>query len=178
MLDGEFVEVAMNQRAKRFLIALAGMVMLGGGYLMAQAAKPSADVNQLMRALFFPNSNVVFLTQRQDPDEIKRASEPSAATDPLMSVFNGWGAVENSALTISDSADLLMTPGRVCSNGKPAPIAEAEWVRFVNQLRDAGKVAYEAAKTKNQEKMLDASDVLNTSCANCHNRYRRAVRCQ
>jgi hypothetical protein len=71
-----------------------------------------------------------------------------------------------------------MTPGRVCSNGKAAPIAEPEWIRFVNQLRDAGKVAYEAAKTKDMDKMLEVSDVLNTSCANCHNRYRRAVRCQ
>ena len=168
----------MNSRAKRFLMAFVAMAALGAGYAMAQAAKPVADVNQLMRALFFSNSNVVFLTQRENPDDIRRAPEPSAATDPLMSVFNGWGAVENSALTISDSADLLMTPGRVCSNGKAAPIAEAEWIRFVQILRDAGKVAYEAAKTKDMDKMLEASDVLNTSCANCHNRYRRAVRCQ
>ena len=168
----------MKPRMKRFLMTVVALTALGCGYAMAQAAKPVADVNQLMRALFFPNSNVVFLTQRMNPLEIKQASEPSAATDPLMSVFNGWGAVENSALTISDSADLLMTPGRVCSNGKTAPIAEPEWIRFVNQLRDAGKVAYEAAKTKDMDKMLDASDVLNTSCANCHNRYRRAVRCQ
>ena len=94
----------MKPRMKRFLMTAMALTALGCGYAMAQAAKPVADVNQLMRALFFPNSNVVFLTQRMNPQEIKQASEPSAATDPLMSVFNGWGAVENSALTISDSA--------------------------------------------------------------------------
>lgn len=152
------------------------------GFLLAQSPDkpvvPAATLNQLMQGLFFPHSNVVFATQRVNPAEVKRAPEPSAATDPLTGIFGGWDAVENSALTLVDASDLLMTPGRVCSNGKEMPIKNADWVRYVDQLRVAGKVAYLAAKTKDIDKMFEASDVLNVACANCHNRYRRANRCQ
>lgn len=139
---------------------------------------PAADLNQLMRGLFFPNSNVVFFTQVHDPTEVQVAPAPSAATDPLSSVFGKWEAVQNSALTIADAADLLMTPGRKCSNGKDVPVSRPDWVQLVNQLREAGIVAYKAALTKNQDKMIEASEVLNTSCANCHGKYRARVRCQ
>ena len=88
--------------------------------------------------------------------------------------------MENSALTLADAADLLMTPGRKCSNGRDVPLANADWAPMVNRLREASMVAYKAALTKDQDKMLDASDVLASSCANCHNKYRlgTANRCR
>jgi len=136
------------------------------------ASPPAANLNQLMRSLFFPHSNVVFFTQRYDPAAVKSASEPSASTDPLTGVFGGWEAVENSALTLADAADLLMTPGRKCSNGRDVPLANADWAQMVKVVREASMVAYRAALTKNQDKMLEASEVLAASCANCHNKYR------
>ena len=154
------------------------MVIVAGAMLAQTPQRPAADLNQLMRGLFFPHSNVVFAPQRVNPAEVKRAPEPSAATDPLNGIFGGWDAVENSALTIIEGADLLMTPGRVCSNGKDVPVGNPDWIKFVVDLRAAGKVAYESAKTKNIDKMFDAADVMNVACANCHNKYRRAVRCQ
>lgn len=161
------------------LLTLALALCAFTGFIAAQSAnKPVADVNQLMRGLFFPHSNVVFATQRIDPAEVKRAPEPSAATDPLNGVFGGWDAVENSALTMLEGSELLLTPGRPCSNGKEAPVKAPDWIKMVADLRAAAQVSLDAAKTKNQDKMIEASDVLNTSCANCHNRYRRAVRCQ
>jgi len=159
-------------------VALVGVAGLLVAQTPQRAAPPAANLNQLMRGLFFPHSNVVFDTQRHDPAEIKRAAEPSASPDPLTGVFGGWEAVENSALTLIEGADLLMTPGRTCSNGKPVPVAEADWVKFVQQVRDAGQVAYKAAQSKNMDNMFEASDVLNVACANCHGRYRRANRCQ
>ena len=161
-------------------------VLLSAGFLMAQPPapappKPSAPVatlNQLMRVLFFPDSNVVFFTQRYDPATVKRADEPSASTDPLTGVFGGWEAVENSALTLADSADLLLTPGRKCSNGKDVPLGNADWTPLVNGLKEASMVAYKAALTKDRDKLLDASAVLAQSCQNCHNKYRARVRCQ
>lgn len=171
-----------KNRAITTAMGAAVSLSLFTGFLLAQPAQrtppPAADLNQLMRGLFFPNSNVVFATQRQDPTEIKRAPEPSAATDPLMSVFGGWDAVENSALTLIDGSDLLMTPGRTCSNGKAVPINAPDWEKMVDQLREAGRVAYKAAQSKNIDRMFEASDVLNVACANCHNKYRRATRCQ
>ena len=180
---------ASNRRARRarringpVTVAIAAAVC--GGFLLAQStpqsapqpsprtAAPAANLNQLMRSLFFPHSNVVFFTQRYDPAAVKPASEPSGSTDPLTGVFGGWEAVENSALTLADAADLLMTPGRKCANGRDVPLANADWVQMVNGLRDASMFAYKAALTKDRDKMLQASDVLATSCSNCHNKYR------
>jgi|GEM_PF-659899 len=179
-----------NRRARRAVmrisrrmpgpVTIAITAVLCAGFLMAQSAPksssqtgaPAANLNQLMRSLFFPDSNVVFFTQRYDPAEVKPASEPSASTDPLTGVFGGWDAVENSALTLADAADLLMTPGRKCSNGRDVPLANADWAQLVNGLREASVVAYKAALTKDRDKMLEASEVLSASCANCHNKYR------
>lgn len=169
------------------LLPAAAAAVAFAGFLTAQStppakpAPPAANLNQLMRGLFFPHANVVFYTQIHDPAELKMTNEPSASTDPLTGVFGKWEAVENSALTLSDAADLLMTPGRKCVNGRDVPIGQAQWVQFVNQLREAGKVAYKAAQSKDMATMVKASDVLNASCADCHGKYRpRALegRCQ
>ena len=171
-----------NCRARFWVMVVTIAAVLSAGSLLAQdspkPAPPAADLNQLMRGLFFPHSNVVFSTQGTNPADVKRAMLPSAASDPLTGIFGGWDAVENSALTIVEGADLLMTAGRTCSNGREVPVKAADWAKLVDQLKEAGKVVYQAARTKNMDKMLDASDVLNTACANCHNKYRRAKRCE
>ncbi len=167
----------MNRIASGAVFVAVG-AGLYAGFLMAQSSPtpaipaPAANLNQLMRSLFFPHSNVVFFTQRYDPATVKQADEPSASTDPLTGVFGGWEAVENSALTMADAADLLMTPGRKCSNGRDVPLANADWAKLVEGVRAASMVAYKAALTKNQDNMLMASDVLAQSCSNCHNKYR------
>lgn len=169
-----------NMRLK--LIPAASFWVAGfcAAALLAQStpAPPAANLNQLMRGLFFPLSNAIFAGQRVDPGTIPRAPEPSAASDPLTGVFGGWEALENSALTLIDAADLLMTPGRTCSNGRQVPVTAPDWTRFADQLREAGRAAYAAAQSRSMERILEASDTLATSCANCHNRYRRASRCQ
>lgn len=94
------------------------------------------------------------------------------AINPLASSYGKWEAVENASLAIVEAANLLTVPGRKCSNGLPVPVANADWPKLVQGLRDAGMAAYKAAQTKNQDKILDASDVMTTACANCHDKYR------
>jgi len=161
-----------NRRVR--CVAIAAVVLVGS--MLAQSPPPPtppvANLNQLMRSLFFPHSNVVFFTQRYNPADVKRAEEPSGSTDPLTGVFGGWEAVENSALTMADAADLLMTAGRKCSNGRDVPLTNADWAKLVTGLREASMVAYKAALTKDRDKMTEASEVLAVSCSNCHNKYR------
>jgi hypothetical protein len=131
-----------------------------------------ANLAQVMRGILLPNSNVIFFAQSNNPSDVKPAADPSSATDPLASTYGGWTAVENSSLALSEAARLLTVPGRVCSNGRPVPVVNADWGKFVQELRQAGLSAFKAAQTKNQDKMLDAADVVTTACTNCHNRYR------
>jgi cytochrome c553 len=115
---------------------------------------------------------VIFAAQSQNPADIPPAKDPSTATDPLTNAYGKWEAVENSALALSESANLLTLPGRKCANGRPVPIGNADWGKFVQGLREAGEKAYKAAQSKDQDKILDAADTMTTACANCHEKYR------
>lgn len=138
----------------------------------AAASRTPATLTQLMRGTLYPASNVVFAAQDQNPADVPRAKDPNMATDPLTTVFGKWEAVENSALAITEVANLLELPGRKCANGVDVPLKNPDWAKFVQELRDAGMTAYAAAKTKDQDKMTDAAGVLSTACSNCHMKYR------
>ena len=133
-----------------------------------------ADLNQLMRGALYPPANVVFVSQVEDPDALKKAfrGDPAMATDPLNAAFGGWVAVENAALTLAESANLLAIPGRNCSNGVPVPVKATVWAGFVQQLRDGSMKAYQAARKKDQDAMIEASNAVNASCEGCHRRWR------
>ena len=133
-------------------------------------------VNQLMRGLYFPASNVVFAGQTDDPASIPRDLRGSVSTDLLRSVFGGWEAVENSALVIAEATPLLLLPGRTCSNGRMAPVADTEWTRYANDTREAALVSARAARAKDQERLIEATDQLSMSCSNCHRAYREGGR--
>jgi hypothetical protein len=138
--------------------------------------KHPANLAQLMRGTLFSESNVIFAAQSVNPADIPRAQVPSAATDPLNGVYGGWNAIENISLAMAEMTDLLEVPGRLCSNGRPVPTKNADWSSLVNGLRDASLKSYEAAKSKNQDNIVEASDALTTACSNCHRKYRDTPR--
>jgi hypothetical protein len=137
-----------------------------------------SDLNQLMRGVLYPAANVVFSAQIDNPADVKfvPGKDPSMATDPLASTFGGWQAVENAALALTESANLLLIPGRNCANGLPVPMNSPDWPKFVQELRDAGVKAYKAAQSKDQDKMVDAADTLSAACAGCHRKWREKPR--
>ncbi len=132
-----------------------------------------ANLTELMRGTFYPSSNIVFAAQDLDPETVPHAKDPSMATDLLTSTFGKWEAVENSALAMAELANLLTLPGRKCANGVDVPVSSPDWVKFVQELRDAGMSAYAAAKSKNQEKIFDATGVLSDACFHCHAKFRQ-----
>lgn len=148
----------------------------GRGAASAQQLKPQvyAVLGQVMKGVIFPASNVIFAAQKENPADVKPAKDPSTATDLLDGSYGKWEAVENSALAIAEAANLLILPGRKCSNGLDVPLKNPDWSQFVQGLREAAMTAYKAAQSKNQHKMVDAAATLNAACANCHNRYRVA----
>ena len=135
-------------------------------------ARNPATLAQLMKGILFPNSNVVFFAQADNPAAVPPAKDPALATNPLASSYGKWEAVENSSLAIVEAANLLTVPGRKCSNGRAVPVTNADWPKLVQGLRSAGMTAYKAAQAKDQDKILDAADVITTACSNCHDKYR------
>lgn len=146
------------------------------GVTTAYELKPQiyAVLAQLMRGIMFPASNVVFAAQHENPADVTPAKDPSTATDVLDGSYGKWEGVENSALAIAEAANLLMLPGRKCSNGRNVPVKNPDWSQLVHGLQDAAMTAYKAAESRNQDKMVEAAATLNTACANCHDRYRFA----
>ena len=138
------------------------------------APQVHANLNQLMRGVLYPAANVVFFAQADDPGAVKPipGNDPGMATDPLTSTFGGWQAVENAALALAESANLLSIPGRSCSNGAPVPTKDPAWAMFVQEVRDVSMKAYRAAQAKDQDKMIEISETLSTACAGCHRKWR------
>ena len=145
----------------------------------ANSSSPPATLAQLMKGLLFTNSNVIFAAQNDDPAKVAPAKDPSLALNPLENSYGKWEAVENSALALAESARLLTVPGRKCSNGRNVPLQNPDWAKLVQGLRDASMTVYKAAQTKDQDKIVDAADVMTTACSNCHDKYREPeVRCK
>jgi hypothetical protein len=156
------------------MLTMCGLTLAAQTSSTTAAQEVHANLNQLMRGVLYPAANVVFFAQADDPGEVKPipGHDPSMATDPLTSTFGGWQAVENGALALVESANLLVIPGRVCSNGAPVPTTDPAWATFVQQVRDAGLAAYKAAQAKDQDKMIAISGPLSAACAGCHRKWR------
>jgi S-disulfanyl-L-cysteine oxidoreductase SoxD len=159
----------------------------------ARTAEPSAgpdgSLAELMRAIAFPNANIIFNLQLKDPGTQQKKKSNPVPFDYVewgTGVYPGWLAVDQAAVAIVEGAPLLLTPGRRCQNGKPVPVNAADWRQFVVAMADAGKLAYRASKARNFEAFTEISEKLNDTCANCHKVYRDkggtegsgAIRCQ
>ena len=166
----------MRRTALTFSIMLTafGLSLIAQTPSTTAAQEVRADLNQLMRGVLYPAANVVFSAQADNPADAKVATgqDPSMATDPLMSTFGGWQAIENASLALAESTNLLLIPGRLCANGAPVPVQDPAWATFLQQVRDASMKAYKAAQAKDQDKMIAISEELSASCANCHRKWR------
>jgi cytochrome c553 len=125
------------------------------------------------REIYFPNSNLIFDVQQNDPGAPKKKTESSgSSTDTYSGAYGGWEIVENAAIALTDGVDLILKPGRTCQNGKPVPINQPDFQKFARAMRDAGRVALQAARTRNQEKVSDATNNIADACSSCHEVYR------
>jgi hypothetical protein len=142
------------------------------------------NLSQVMRGILFPNANLIFNVQTHDPSEKKPDPADTKAPDTLnwvtwgTNLYSPWELVDYAAVTLAESAPLMLTPGRTCENGKPVPVNDPDWIKFTQELADAGKAAYKAAQTRNQEAVSDATSVISDACAHCHQVYRRDTRAQ
>src|SRR5438105_12186482 len=160
------------------VIAQARGARAGAAAAAPRAQQVHGTLLQVMRGILFPNSNVLFPSQSVDPASVQKDADPTASVNPLAGAYGGWEAIENSGLAMAEAANLLTIPGRVCGNGKPVPVQNADWQRFVQGLRDAGTATYKAGQSKNMDMVLDAADKVTTACMNCHEVYREKTSAQ
>jgi mono/diheme cytochrome c family protein len=145
------------------------------------ALPPSGTVAQVMRGILFPSSNIIFTTQSIDPGAKKQIADSSTGGFDWLtwggSVYPGWDVVDYAAISLAESAKLMLTPGRRCENGRLVPVNDPDWIKFTLELEAAGKAAYKASQTRKQETISDSTNQLNDSCMNCHRVYRGRTHC-
>src|ERR1700731_3375852 len=83
--------------------------------------RPAGDLAQVMRGILFPNSNLLFDVQQNDPGAPPKLDTHvnGSASKNYADVYTGWQVVEGAATAIAESADIILKRGRLCSNGRP-----------------------------------------------------------
>src|SRR5207253_8190651 len=131
------------------------------GGATASLGAPEGNLAEVMRAIAFPNANIIFNTQLKDPGaQAKKelAKSPFDYVEWGSTVYPGWLAVDQAAVALVESAPLLLMPGPSCQNGRPVPVDRSDWKRYVRELMDAGKLARRASQARNFEAFIDISE--------------------
>lgn len=144
----------------------------------ARVYPPLGNMAQLMRGIFFTNSNLVFTVQTRDP--AAPVPPPSADNQAAgfsfvdwgMGIYKGWELIDNAALALADASPLMLAPGIRCENGRPAPVTDADWIKFTEEMIAVARRTYRVVQTRNQEAVSEVTGDLSDACANCHRAYR------
>ena len=116
------------------------------GALLQAPFKPVATVRQIMTLMTIPASDVIF---------------DAASVEPKNDA--AWQSVQDNAITLAESGNLMMLPGRARDN--------KEWAKESRAMIDAAIAASNAARAKNPDQLMDASDKIYNTCESCHNKY-------
>ncbi|MBV8847023.1 MAG: cytochrome c [Bryobacterales bacterium] len=129
-----------------------GVALFAGALLPAQQDfSRSVAMKQLMLDLIHPASNEILLS-------VNRGGPQNDSE---------WAGVRRSALTLAESGDLLMLPGRVREQG--------DWAKNAKMLSEAGMAAYKAAESKDVKALGAVTDAIDAACTGCHKQYRPNV---
>jgi mono/diheme cytochrome c family protein len=138
---------------------------------------PTATLNQLMRGVFFPNSNLIFSIQEREAKDLPPqpdTSKPGGVTifEWGQMVYTGWPVVENASAALADASALMLQPGLRCDNGRLAPNTEPDWIRFTDQMIAVARRTYRLAQTRDKDAVSEFTADLSNACSACHLAYR------
>ena len=143
----------------------------------------TGDLQTIMRAIFFPNANMIFNVQTHDP-AAKKAYTGSASggadfdwVEWGKALYPGWEDIDYAAVALAEVSPLLLSPGRTCQSGNAVPVADANWIKFSNDMTTAARKVLAASKTRKQDEVSESTNDLNDACQNCHRMYRGRTRC-
>lgn len=126
---------------------LAVFLMAASAVAQAPTTQAVGTMSQLMIDVIYPTSDAIFYIGRTPP---KTEVE--------------WGMVRENALTLAESANLLMMSARARD--------QERWMKDARLLLDVGSAAYKLAQAKDLDGILALNDQLNTACVTCHMDYR------
>jgi hypothetical protein len=153
------VSVALFVCGIGFIITAARMTKGSAGTRVdAAVMTPVASIKQIMNGIVMPDATVVYKA-------VGSTTTAAGVEETAPRNDKEWAAVGNSAAALVESGNLLLLGGRALDKG--------DWVKMTREFIDASKAALEAAVAKNTDGILAAGGDLNTSCDNCHAKYKR-----
>ena len=153
---------------------LRGEIMSANPQILKFIASEAVPAEKSVFVASVDVSVIIFDVQTNDPGVERKLSDDvtRGALITFANIYSGWEVVQNAAIVLEEAPDLILKPGRLCSNGKPVPLERADFRKYAQGLREAARVVLKAAQEKNQEKVSDATSDLIQACLNCHIVYR------
>ena len=141
----------------------------------AFVATPHGALKQVMQAIPFGASNIIFDAQNADPGAKPKAGDTAGnATSQYSAVYGGWTAVENAGIALQETANLIMIPGRKCGNGQPVPLDQEDFKMWAANLAAVGAEVQKYGQAKNwtQDGIDALTGKVSDACQMCHDKYR------
>ena len=165
------------------LMIVAAFVAVGCNRAQEPAAPaftptPHGTLLQVMRAMPFPWSNIVFDAQTSDPGKPVKPGDPAGASASAqyggIPEYAGWNAVVTAGVALQETANLILIPGRKCGNGQPVPVDQEDFKKWAADLTAVGVEVqkFGEAKTYNEDAVLELTGKVSDACAACHDKYR------
>jgi len=165
---------------RTIVVAALALTALGTGVeLYAQGGgdfNPKITIVEIMDAMVMPNAQIVWDAVSYDvTDKGEKITGPKTDED--------WQKVRWAAVTLAESANNLMVPGRAVNHAGVKP-GEGElapeqiqkliaanrpaWVAHAKVLYEAVAETLKAIDAKDIEKISDAGGTIDSACESCH----------
>jgi len=164
------------------LIVVAAFVAVGCNRAEEPVAStytptPHGSLLQVMRALPFPQSNIVFDLSSNDPGKpVKPGDGTGNASSQYGALgdYAGWNAIVTAGVALQETANLILIPGRKCGNGQPVPVDQEDFKKWAADLSAVGVEVqkFGEAKIYNDDAVLDITGKVSDACQGCHDKYR------
>jgi hypothetical protein len=144
--------------------------------------KPTATIQDIMDAQVDPAADEIW-------NSVASIVTPTGVEEKQPRTDEEWEALKLKAFLVIEGGNLLAMPGRrVAPEGAPLDPAElagetpddiqkamaanrAAWVQLSMGLHDAGLEVMKAIEAKSPQQLVDAGEILDTACENCHSTF-------
>lgn len=136
-------------------LAIAGALLLSG--CDRGPPTPEKTVQQLMAEDVQPTAQVYW-------DAVQYISDEEGEHDIFPKTEADWKKTRDAATQIIDLAELLQTPGYAEGRGD-------DWVEISRSLADVGRLAEQAADSRDPDKVFEIGGTMYSVCSGCHQVY-------
>jgi hypothetical protein len=118
---------------------------------------PEKTVQQLMADDVQPTAQIYW-------NAVQYISDEQGEHDIFPRTDADWKKTRDAATRIVELAELMQTPGYADGRGE-------DWVQIAKSLADVGRLAEQAADSKDPEKVFEVGGTMYSVCSGCHQVY-------